>query len=244
MYSRNKQTKPRHLVRISSRSVSLSHRHHLRSHVILILLVLTIINPTNNILRHLCIPSPFNIFLPIVLVESMVLRVPLPGGRSISFNQDTGVLRINLAAPSETNVSVPPLGTEPLEQVRTSIEVKDTGTAKGFGAFCRLDCGSTRSGSETEVVGIPSGSFLGFYSGEVVTTREELDAKIAKRRSFGEEDAARNAMDYVMSLDGGLTFIDGYERYVRQCVDGYMYYFTWPISILSLSQLSCLPRSI
>jgi len=142
----------------------------------------------------------------------MVLRVPLPGGRSISFNQDTGVLRINLAAPSETNVSVPPLGTEPLEQVRTSIEVKDTGTAKGFGAFCRLDCGSTRSGSETEVVGIPSGSFLGFYSGEVVTTREELDAKIAKRRSFGEEDTARNAMDYVMSLDGGLTFIDGYER--------------------------------
>jgi hypothetical protein len=177
---------------------------------------------TRNTHRRMKHHAPhFLLFLLLVLlswtttifVQAMVLRVPLPGGRSISFNQDTGVLRINLEPESDRkgpSSGVPPLGTVPLEQVLDSIQVRDTGTPKGFGAFCSSDCDDE--------------SFLGFYQGETIISRTELDARITKRKiSTKDNDGGggggggliRNAMDYVMSLDGGVTFIDGYERYVR-----------------------------
>ena len=123
------------------------------------------------------------------------------------------MLRINLEPESDRkgpSSGVPPLGTVPLEQVLDSIQVRDTGTPKGFGAFCSSDCDDE--------------SFLGFYQGETIISRTELDARITKRKiSTKDNDGGggggggliRNAMDYVMSLDGGVTFIDGYERYVR-----------------------------
>ena len=130
------------------------------------------------------------------VTEAMIIRIPLPGGRGISINPDTGVIRIKLASDAERKVDVPPMGTRPSDQIIDSIVVKDTGTIKGFGAFSRAE--------------IPCDSFLGFYEGQVLTSREELDAKIAERKSAMEE--VSNAMDYVMALDGGVTFLDGYDR--------------------------------
>jgi hypothetical protein len=82
--------------------------------------------------------------------------------------------------------------------VLNSIVVRDTGTSKGFGAF------STSN--------LSANSFLGFYQGELITTREELDSRILKRKQSRGDKFVQNAMDYVMSLDGGFTFLDGYER--------------------------------
>jgi hypothetical protein len=52
-----------------------------------------------------------------------------------------------------------------------------------------------------------------------VKTRESLDRKLAEREEKLQQqmknDKSRkstNAMDYVMALDGSLTFLDGYER--------------------------------
>jgi hypothetical protein len=133
--------------------------------------------------------------------EAMVFRVPLPGGRSISFNQETGVLRIKLSPETNTNIQVPPLGTAPSKTVMESIFMKDTGTAKGFGAFAQSD--------------IPAEKFLGLYEGDVITTREELDRRISIRKRYGKEngwESVQNVMDYVLSLDGGVTFVDGFDR--------------------------------
>lgn len=132
------------------------------------------------------------------IVEAMTIRIPLPGGRGISINPDTGVIRIKLASDAERKVDVPPIGTQPSDKVKDSIIVKDTGTIKGFGAF--------------SLAKIPCDSFLGFYEGQVLTSREALDAKIAERKSTMEEEEVSNAMAYVMALDGGVTFLDGYER--------------------------------
>lgn len=138
----------------------------------------------------------FRSLLILVIVDALSFRVPLPGGRSISMS-DNGVLRINLASDSNgPKVIVPPLGTVASVDIFNSIVVRDTKTKKGFGAF---------STSE-----LPSDAFLGFYEGEVITTREKLDSIISERKSTG--DNIQNAMDYVMSLDGGLTFVDGFAR--------------------------------
>jgi len=127
------------------------------------------------------------------------------GGRSVSYNGETGVLRIQLKDPSRAyNLVVPPLGTLPSDNVINSIQVKDTGIeGKGFGAF------ATRE--------IAKNTFLQFYEGDIIKSRESLDAVITERASLirqsnGKSWKETNAMDYVMSLDGGVTFIDGFER--------------------------------
>ena len=143
--------------------------------------------------------------VPIITVQAMVIRIPLPGGRSISFNQDTGVLRIQTAGDIIADMQVPDMGAIPSENVLDSITVKDTRTEKGFGAFCGEYDAEAKDNSNFSGQ-IPKKSFLGFYEGEIIRSREELD-KIAKGR-----DASSGYMDYVMSLDGGVTFMDGYER--------------------------------
>jgi len=99
------------------------------------------------------------------------------------------------------------------EEVLDKIIVKDTGTIKGYGAYCRTDCT------------IRAKTFLGFYEGDVVKTRELLDSKIEERKqrisitSSSTDEGGKyrylSVMDYVMSLDGGVTFIDGFDRYVH-----------------------------
>jgi len=79
--------------------------------------------------------------------------------------------------------------------------------SKGYGAFY--------AGEEP----LPEGTFLGCYEGELVASREALDALHASRRkdlsSRGlEEDAARVG-DYVLSLDGGVHFLDGFDLRYR-----------------------------
>ena len=73
-----------------------------------------------------------------------------------------------------------------------SIKVRDTDIPnKGFGAFA--------------IEKIEKDSFLGFYEGEIIKTREALEEIVHARK-------ATNAMDYVMALDGGVTFVDGFKR--------------------------------
>jgi hypothetical protein len=85
-----------------------------------------------------------------------------------------------------------------------SIQVRDTKVKeKGFGAFAIRE--------------IEKHTFLGMYEGEIIRSREALDAAVNVRattiRKSGSDDRLKtNAMDYIMSLDGGATFIDGFER--------------------------------
>ena len=56
---------------------------------------------------------------------------------------------------------------------------------------------------------LPPGTFLGLYEGELLSSRSDLDGLHASRRQ-----AAKNpdiVGDYVMSLDGGGHFLDGYD---------------------------------
>jgi hypothetical protein len=112
-------------------------------------------------------------------------EIPLPGGGRIKV-EDGGILRIQLS-PETALPKSPPVGTLPFESTLSSVEVRDTGTVKGYGAFCAAP--------------LEKFSFLGFYEGALVESREVLE-KVNKRRS----------MDYVMSLDGGYTFLDGFDR--------------------------------
>ncbi len=125
-------------------------------------------------------------------------KIPLPGGRQVTFNQDTGVLRIQLAPGSA--LKVPPKGTVPSFAILDCIQVKDTGVKeKGYGAFA--------TGS------IEKDAFIGFYEGDFISSREELDSIVSDRRNSTEVNTNVNAaMDYVMSLDGGMSFMDGYSR--------------------------------
>lgn len=133
-------------------------------------------------------------------------KLTLPGGRSISYNGETGVLRIQLeeARTRNSNLVVPPIGTRPSNEVMNSIQVRDTKVKeKGFGAFAIRE--------------IEKHAFLGMYEGEIIRSREALDAAVNVRattiRKSGSDDRLKtNAMDYIMSLDGGATFIDGFER--------------------------------
>jgi len=138
----------------------------------------------------------------VILCEAFQITL---GGRSISYNGETGVLRIQLEETLlDSSLIVPPLGTRPSDDVMNSIQVRDTGIeGKGFGAF------ATRE--------IEKNTFLQFYEGEIIKSREALDAIITERammiqQSNGKNWKGTNAMDYVMSLDGGVTFIDGFER--------------------------------
>lgn len=113
--------------------------------------------------------------------------IPLPGGRKVSLS-DNGVLRIQLDNVSKQNLPpVPPTGSNVSDSTRSSIQIRDTGTRKGYGAYC------------TEP--LKRGEFLGFYEG-IARTREEVE----------NSHIAANNKDYLMSVDGGATVLDGYER--------------------------------
>ena len=144
------------------------------------------------------------VFQLILISVSHALEFSLPGGTGISFQN--GIIRIKQTGGSsaeDTNYRIPPLGTPALS---FSVAVKDTGsTAKGFGAFATTH--------------LEKGTFLGFYEGNVVATRDALDLILDEReRQLQQRDdksrkfSISNAMDYVMALDGGMTFLDGYER--------------------------------
>jgi hypothetical protein len=141
-------------------------------------------------------------------VAAALVNIPVPGGAGISY-QD-GVLRIRLGGTRAARASsyvVPPLDTLP---PATSVTVRDTGTGRGFGAFA--------------LEGLNEGTFLGFYEGTVVRSREDLDRLMVEReRDIQTQNLLRDdddddmgtmgaAGDYVLSLDGGATFLDGYER--------------------------------
>ena len=131
--------------------------------------------------------------------QASAFELKLPGGKSISYSSSTGLLRINLSEPKGKIPSAPSLDTRPSEETMQSIEVKDTGTDRGYGAF------ATRSLDEA--------TFLGWYEGAIVKGRENLDKRILKRQlQLDARGDFGGANDYVLSLDGGVTFIDGYDR--------------------------------
>ena len=118
------------------------------------------------------------------IVVSHSLNIPLPGGRSVRF-EEGGLIRIQYEKGASDLPAMPEPGTPVSPQVFQSVEIRDTGTKKVFGVYC------TRP--------LERHTFLGFYEGKLVKSREELDER-------------RTPMDYVMSTDGGATFLDGYER--------------------------------
>jgi len=129
-------------------------------------------------------------------------KIPLPGGKSISYNQETGVLRIQLDKRTSC-YKVPPIGTKISPDLINSIKVKHTGIPqKGYGAFATKE--------------IRSNTFLGFYEGQVIKSREKLDEIVKGRMETNNSNyegiESIGAMDYVMSIDGGMTFLDGFER--------------------------------
>lgn len=134
------------------------------------------------------------------------LNINLPGGRSIEYNGSTGVLRIKLEPqPLPAGTEVPPVGTLPEDDVIRAIEVKKVCDKKGYGAFAKNTFAAT--------------TFLGFYEGRRYTSREMLDEAMEDRtknieESDLDEEVKKNMYprDYVMSIDGGVTFIDGFDR--------------------------------
>lgn len=147
----------------------------------------------------------------ILAVQGMRLDVGIPGIGAISYRD--GLLRIRPTAT--TNKDHDDEGFEekniPRNAFRSDlwksglpIVHKKTPT-KGYGAFY--------TGTEP----LPGGTFLGLYRGRLVKSREELDELHATRRR--RESTTRNDNDnendnvsgYVMSLDGGVHFLDGYE---------------------------------
>lgn len=104
--------------------------------------------------------------------------IPFPGGRKVSFSD--GLLRIQTRAVPYA--VMPPPDSCPSQETLNSIQIRNTGTVKGYGAYCTSD--------------LPQGTFLGFYPDECII------------RNLKESMHS----DYVLSLDGGVTFLDGYPR--------------------------------
>mmetsp|Transcript_28043 Transcript_28043/g.31033 ORF Transcript_28043/g.31033 Transcript_28043/m.31033 type:complete len:204 (+) Transcript_28043:96-707(+) len=125
----------------------------------------------------------FLLFL--ILVEILAWNIPLPNGGRISYNN--GVLRIGLE-----DMSILPKMPSPKETISSTIleaiEIRDTGTVKGFGAFCTSP--------------IDRNEFLGFYEGEKILLNLDYDA---------DNTYIYNG-EYIVALDGGKTFLDGYNR--------------------------------
>lgn len=117
------------------------------------------------------------------IISVRSFNIPLPGGRRIKIEAG-GVVRIQLSS-EQSLPPAPPIGTLPSESAISSIGVLDTGTTKGYGAFCLKP--------------LEKFTFLGFYDGTLVVSREALETK-------------NRSMDYVMSMDGGYTFLDGFDR--------------------------------
>ena len=133
----------------------------------------------------------FLLIITAIFNVTVALQLPLPGGGAISYNKGTGVLRIQLSAPPTMPSTITASSTIDPKTLEL-IVVRDTGIpSKGYGTFA--------------IEKIEKNVFLGFYEGDVIKTRENLD-EIANARN------AKNAMDYVMALDGGITFLDGFKR--------------------------------
>lgn len=105
-------------------------------------------------------------------------NIPLPGGGRVSYKK--GILRIRFE--DDHNLPpMPPTDAKVSANVLKAIQVRDTKTAKGYGAYC--------------IQPLPKHTFLGFYEGTPYTSIENLANK-----------------EYIMTLDGGATYLDGYER--------------------------------
>ena len=118
-----------------------------------------------------------------------------------------GLLRIQ-----PPQVSSPPIDSfeVPWDQIKPrmiSIEHKLVTPSKGYGAFY--------AGNNP----LPMGSFLGLYEGKLVDSRERLDTLHASRakelKRAGLEEEAKKVSDYVLSLDGGVHFLDGFDLRYR-----------------------------
>ena len=121
----------------------------------------------------------YKLLLPFCLWEPVsAWQLSLPGGGRIAY--EGGLLRIR-TKHTEGLPEMPTAETRIDPLVLQSIEVRDTQTVKGFGAFA-LDA-------------LPRHAFLGFYEGIERDSMEGLENT-----------------EYLMSLDGGLTYLDGYER--------------------------------
>jgi len=107
-----------------------------------------------------------------------------------------------------------PVPTTPGEPgIAIDIEHRTT-ASKGYGAF--VGGGGAPS--------LPGGSFLGIYEGTLVSSRDDLDRLHARRAKdlldAGLEEDARKVGDYVMALDGGVHFLDGFDLRYRGNGDG------------------------
>jgi hypothetical protein len=159
-------------------------------------------------------------------VEALRLDFGLPGGSRVSYRD--GLLRIRPPVPTEPSSSSssfstggPQIFEVPWDQALTikgseneqsmiaiKIEIEHRKTpSKGYGAFY--------AGTEP----LRGGSFLGFYEGRLVNSRESLDHLHALQKedllSAGMEDDANKVGDYVLSLDGGVHFLDGFDLRYR-----------------------------
>ena len=126
-------------------------------------------------------------------------QLNLPGGGRVQYND--GVLRIR-TPQAESSILPDALlqiasDAKPTPETLASIVNRDTGTIKGNGAFC--------------VQPLSQHTFLGFYQGKRVTTNTMDDNgpnETNKTRQFGQS----LPNEYIMALDGGVTFLDGQER--------------------------------
>jgi len=121
----------------------------------------------------------FDLVSVCICVWASAWNLPLPGGCRIAYEK--GLLRIRTQS-TENLPEMPQNGAQIDSAVLAAIEVRDTGTTKGFGAFCCVEH-------------LPKHTFLGFYDG---IQRESLEG-------------LKNT-EYIMTLDGGETYLDGYER--------------------------------
>jgi hypothetical protein len=116
-------------------------------------------------------------------------------------------LQVNLKGDTvPKDLVVPPftlIGSMVDDDILNNIEIEHTGIAeKGYGAFAKGT--------------IASHSFLGFYQGRRYPSKEKLDEVMTERvqqiQEMGDEGKHIYPMDYVISQDGGTTWIDGFDR--------------------------------
>ena len=148
------------------------------------------------------------LFLSHLLLQPITsLQIPLPGGKSISYDASSGILRIG--TPPQSSLSIPPSSPTRIQQLaetHSNIDIRPTNIPmKGYGAFATKE--------------LKKDLFLGLYQGDVIVSREALEERIDVRKKHIQQVMEDNdgreggdVMDYVMSLDGGVTFIDGYDR--------------------------------
>ena len=138
--------------------------------------------------------------------NALRLNFGLPGGSRVSYRD--GLLRIQPPKEASSAAAIPnfevPWDQVLSNKIGTGIAIDHRKTpSKGYGAFY--------AGSDT----LPEGTFLGFYEGELVKSRESLDMLHEQRRenlrNTGLEEEAQKVGDYVLSLDGGVHFLDGFD---------------------------------